>query len=387
MLGFLRPLSKNTLRVGILLMAGVLVSFGDARIRSPYDNLSLDQMLGQMLMVGFRGDHAEQGSKIATDIQKHHLGGVVLYTNDLAKDKSIRNVRTPEQLKKLVQGLHRASQGSPLLVAVDQEGGQVRRLKKKFGFDGSQSAARLGKEDVEINTRNQSRRTADILSRYGINLNLAPVVDLNLNPNNPVIAKHDRSYGVHPSHVARHARAFVQGHRTHNVLTSLKHFPGHGSSHHDSHRGIVDVTDTWKSSELAPFKNLIASQHADTVMVAHLYQRKLDAHLPATLSRSIVHDKLRTEMGYDGVVITDDLQMEAITQSFGETEAAILAVQAGVDILLYANNTTYDDTVLPRIIGSLKSAVLDGRIERSRIEESYGRIMALKSRLRPTFEP
>jgi beta-N-acetylhexosaminidase len=343
---------------------------------------SIDEMLGQMLMVGFRGGaNTDSQMTIFENIKLHHLGGVVLYSNDLARQREIRNVRDPEQLTKLVRKLKSSSLKHPLFVAVDQEGGEVRRLKQSFGLDKSPSAQELGKKDALRETNRQSKKAAGVLSRHGINFNLAPVVDLNINPNNPVIGQHGRSYGRNPGLVFRHARAFIDGHRSHGILTALKHFPGHGSSKDDSHRGIVDVTETWRQQELQPFKRLIRTKKADAIMLAHLYLRELDPRLPATLSPAIVGKMLRKDMGFDGVVMTDDLQMNAITQSFGEAEAAILAVKAGVDILLYANNAVYDDQIAQRILGHLRGALAQGRLTRSRIETSYRRILALKTRL------
>ena len=183
---------------------------------------------------------------------------------------------------------------------------------------------------------------AKTLAAAGINHNLAPVVDINSNPANPVIGALGRSFSADPAVVIAQARAFIEAHHAHDVTTTLKHFPGHGSSQADSHLGLVDVSATWQRDELEPYRVLIGEGIVDTVMTAHVFNTQLDPTYPATLSKATITGILRDELGFDGVVITDDMNMQAITSQYGFEQAAVLAVQAGADLLAYGNNLVYD---------------------------------------------
>src|SRR5439155_1127802 len=228
--------------------------------------------------------------------------------------------------------------GRRLLVAVDAEGGQVMRLGPDAGFTPTLSAGELGESNAFTLTELEARRIARTLRSAGINWNLAPVVDVGYNPANPVIVSAARSFSANPRLVAAHARAFVQGMHTEGVLTALKHFPGHGSSYGDSHKGFVDVTATAnREAELIPYRMLLAERLADAVMTAHVFNRALDPEFPATLSRATITELLRGELGFDGPVVTDDLRMGAIEQRWGLGTAAVTALAAGADVLLIAS--------------------------------------------------
>src|SRR5690606_10098573 len=167
---------------------------------------------------------------------------------------------------------------------------------------------------------------AATLAEAGINLNLAPVVDVNVNPDNPVIGQLERSFSGDPDVVTEQAKAFIEAHHEHGVLCTLKHFPGHGSSEADSHLGFVDVTNLWSRQELEPFRNLIDAGLADAIMTAHIFNANWDSEHPATLSRAVITGILREELGYDGVVITDDMQMGAIRDFYGFEAAVVMSV-------------------------------------------------------------
>ena len=222
---------------------------------------------------------------------------------------------------------------------------------------------------------------AKTLAAAGITLNLAPVVDVNANPNNPVIGKLDRSFSPDPAVVARHAQAFIEAHHAQGVLCCPKHFPGHGSSTADSHRGLVDVTDTWTRRELEPYAALIRSGLADCIMTAHVFNAALDPEYPATLSKATIDGILRGELGYDGVVISDDMQMGAIRKHYGFEEAVLKAIEAGVDILAIANNSVFEEDVVARTVEIIRRAVETGRLDAERIDRSYRRIQSLKRSL------
>jgi len=337
-------------------------------------------MLGQMLLVGFRGLAVDDQHPIMADIRERHLGGVVLFSFDGPARSAVRNVQSPQQVRALTAALQAAT-GAPLLIAVDQEGGQVARLAPRHGFPATPSHQQLGELADEAAVAEAAAALAVTLAQAGINLNLAPVVDVNSNPENPIIARYGRSFGADAALVSRLAALFVQAHHQQGVLCCLKHYPGHGSSTADSHHGLVDVSDTWRREELQPYSDLIQAGLADSIMTAHVFNAALDPVYPATLSRSTIDGLLRGELGYDGVVISDDMQMGAIRRYYGYEDAVLAAVDAGVDILAISNNVLYEEDVVSRTVAILRQAVASGRISRARIEQSYGRIQRLKQRL------
>jgi beta-N-acetylhexosaminidase len=341
--------------------------------------VDLDVKIGQMILAGFRNDKLKDKNPIVADIHERYLGGVVLFDYDVASQKYKRNIRSPRQLQELDADLLAASPVSPLLIGVDQEGGRVNRLKPAYGFPASYSEQTLGTlNDLDF-THQCAETTAQTLKWMDINLNLAPVVDLNINPDNPIIGHYERSFSANPNIVTAHSLEVIKAHHEHGVLTTLKHFPGHGSSTGDSHQGFVDVTDTWSEIELEPFRNIIRDGMCDVVMTAHIFNAHLDPAYPATLSEPTITGLLREQLGWDGVVITDDMGMGAITQYYGFETAIERAVKAGADILAYANNSSvFDSTIPARAVAVIRRLVESGAISESRIDQSYRRIMRLK---------
>jgi len=339
--------------------------------------VSLDVKIGQMLIVGFRGLSVNYNSPIVRDIKKYYLGGVILFDYDMVLKSWKRNIRSHTQVKKMVKQLQTASR-IPLFIAIDQEGGQVQRLKRKFGFPNTVSAQHLGKKDDVALTYKHAAKIAETLANLGINFNFAPVVDLNINPNNPVIGKLRRSFSADPRIVTQHALQFIRAHHKHNIITVLKHFPGHGSSTADSHLQWADVSSTWKEKELDPYGNIIISNQADAIMIAHVFNNKLDPNYPATLSKNIVTDLLRGELGYQGVVVSDDMQMKAVAKHYSFKEAILRTIEAGIDIIVIGNNLKYEPNIASRTIGVIKELIREEKISESRIDESYRRIHNLK---------
>jgi len=307
------------------------------------------------------------------------LGNVVLFDWHQAGQASA-NIHSPRQLAELTGQIKTLAPKLPL-IAVDQEGGQVARLNPARGFPATVSAREMGEVNSVSFTHRNASAMAGVLRTAGINLNLAPVVDLNINRRNPVIGALGRSFSHDPAVVTAHALDFIRAHREHGVLCCLKHFPGHGSSSQDSHLGFVDVSDTWSEAELAPYRAIIASGQADAIMTAHVFNRHLDAELPATLSRRTVDGLLRKELGYDGVVISDDMQMGAISQRYGFEAAIELALNAGVDVIAVANNTVHVPGIEARAFQAIKRAVVAGRIPEQVIDTAYRRITRLKLKL------
>ncbi len=339
----------------------------------------LDEKIGQMVLAGFRGLELAEGNPVVADLRRRSLGGVALFDRDLPSGSPVRNIASPAQLNALDTSLSRLA-AEPLLIGIDQEGGQVARLSPEHGFPPSISQQRLGAlDDVEA-TRQAAETTAQTLRAAGINLNLAPVVDLNLNPANPIIGRYERSFSADPDIVTRHALAVIRAHHRYGVLTTLKHFPGHGSSQGDSHLGFVDVTATWRPVELQPFRALIRAGSCDAIMTAHIFNAQLDPDFPATLSRRTVTGLLREQLGFGGVVISDDMGMGAIANNYPFETAVRLAIEAGVDILAYSNNgRVFDPAVPARAVAAIKDLVASGTVDEGRIDQSYRRIMRLKS--------
>ncbi len=362
----------------VLGLAGLL----SGCLNSNDDTPALEVQVGQMLMVGFRGTEITPEDTIWRDIEDRHLGGVILFNRDVPSGFELpRNIVSPEQVTALNSTLQ-SIRPDTLLIAVDQEGGIIRRLTPADGFPDSPSHAELGEQDDLEATRAAAGGIADTLATHGFNINFAPVVDVNTNPDNPVIARWGRSFSAEPEVVTRHARAYIDAHHQRGILTTLKHFPGHGSSSEDSHDGFTDVTHSWDPLELEPYRTLIDEDRVDLVMTAHVYHQGLDHQHPATLSRPILQGLLREDLGHTGVVVSDDMQMGAIVQFYGFEEALELAIHAGNDLLVLANNAdVYDPTLARRAIEHIVARVEAGAISERRIERSWRRIQDLKQRL------
>ncbi len=335
---------------------------------------SLDIMIGQMIMVGFHGKTADADTALFSDIKKGYVGGVILYEKNISASKPWTGV------KNLTFAMQKAA-SIPLWIAIDQEGGRVNRLKTKYGFPPSVTAKYLGSIDNPDSTRFYADLTAATLAGLGINVNFAPVTDLATNATNPIIAGKGRAYSADPLVVARHAGVVVASHRNFHIVTSLKHFPGHGSSTGDTHLGMADVTVVWTPDELIPYRLLIQAGMVDAIMTAHIINGRLDSlELPATLSHAVVQGLLRNELGYDGVVFSDDMHMRAISDHYGLKTAIKRCINAGVDVLLFSNNLAPEDESGARNIHRIiRSLVNDGLVDEDRVRESYQRIVRLKS--------
>ncbi|MGL4519278.1 MAG: glycoside hydrolase family 3 protein [Phocaeicola sp.] len=352
------------------------------------DTLSNDETLrkeiAQMLLVGFQGAEVTPQSPIYRYVKEVGVGGVLLFDIDLCGTKQVgsRNIRSKEQVTQLIKDLQQIS-STPLLVAIDQEGGRVSRLKEAYGFPATVSAAYLGKIDKADTTSYWASATARELEAIGVNLNFAPVVDLNVNPQSPVIGKIERSFSNQVDVVVKNGGIWVDEHRTKGILTSLKHFPGHGSATVDSHHGFTDITDSWSEVELEPFQQLIAADKADIVMTAHVFNKHLDEKYPATLSPKVLQNILREELGFDGVISTDDLYMDAIAQHYTLEEALTHCINAGANLLCMGNNSPegYVENRPQEVVDTILKLVKEGKIAYSKITDSTKRIAKLKAKL------
>lgn len=343
------------------------------------DDVLLKKMIGRMVVVGFEDAVIDEHSAIVKDIQTYDLGGVILFDRFYNDKNRIKNISSPQQLQRLTSQLKRFSQ-KPLFISIDQEGGKVVRLKKRDGFDETPSALALSQTSLE-NAKGAYTQMAQMLQDNGINGNFAPVVDLALNENNKVIVGLERSYGKQSDSVTRYAKTCIDAFNEKGIIGVVKHFPGHGSSLEDSHLGFVDVTHTWSEKELEPYRNLIATQSIDMIMSAHVFNAHLDKTYPATLSYEINTKLLRQKMGYEGVLISDDLQMEAIAKYYTLEETLTLAINSGIDILLFGNQLSYTHT--ETIIETIFAQVKKGAISYERISEANQRIYALHVRKIP----
>jgi beta-N-acetylhexosaminidase len=335
---------------------------------------SLTIKIGQMILVGFSGTTVDE--KVLEEVHDSKVGSIILFEKNIPPQNSF------VALKKIIWTFQQAAPIS-LFVGIDQEGGRVNRLKDKYGFPKSITARAMAKATTLDSVRFYGEATASTLAGLGININFAPVVDLASNPDNPIIAKYGRAFSANEDSVILMAKEFIKEHHKYGVLTSLKHFPGHGSSKDDTHLGIADVTNTWEERELKPYQSLIDSGYADAIMTSHIVNRKLDkAGNPGTLSSDVLTGILRGRLKFNGVIFTDDMQMHAITEHYGLEDAIKLAIQGGVDIMTFSNNIQdSEDRTVDRVHSIIYKLVESGEVKRERIDESYRRIIALKRRL------
>src|SRR3989442_1569124 len=374
--GWSTPSVAASLRPAVLL-AVLLVAGCRSAAPAPERFGALNPRLGELLLVGFHGTTLEDNAALERLVCETRVAGVILFA---------RNIVSAEQTARLTRDLSaraRECTGRALLVAVDAEGGRVMRLGPDAGWTETPSHQDLGQAGDLAQTELEARRIGGMLRAAGINWNLAPVVDVGYNPANPVIVGVGRSFGANPTLVAAQARAYITGMHAAGVLTALKHFPGHGSSVEDWHAGFVDVTDTARPDvELVPYRLLLAEGLVDAVMTAHVYNRHLDAWVPATLSRPTIDGMLRHKLGWRGVVVSDDMRMGAIEQHYGAGDAAVRALRAGVDLILIADDRLPGDrSASAETLKTIRGAVRRGRLPAGRVDEALARVAALRSRL------
>ena len=308
---------------------------------------TLDEMIGSMIMVGFRESELTSQSHILQLIAAGRVGHVILFDRDVTT-KGPRNIINKRQVKSLTSVL-RAAAKHPMLIAIDQEGGLVCRLNPALGFHPLEDAKTMGTKGAEY-TYAQAKATAKELHELGINLDLAPVCDIETNTDDQTsrLGRQLRCFGTDAKTVSAHATAFGQGLLAYGIIPTLKHFPGLGCAGQDTHYVQVDVGVCYKENrDLAPFKQAIDKGWPGLVMVSHEVVPALsNDNLPATLSKTVTTGVLRGQLGFKGVVISDDLDMGAITTRFDRKKSIELAVLAGCDILLFGNNVTWDPKLI-----------------------------------------
>jgi beta-N-acetylhexosaminidase len=354
--------------------------------------LTLKEKIGQMLILGFKGMELKPQDPIVQAILAKRIGGVILFDYNFQTKTYQHNIKDPQQLQRLTQQLQEYAQEAamplPLFISIDYEGGKVNRLKESYGFPKTLSMAEIARGTDEQATQ-YAEQMAKTLKENGIHINFAPLVDVNIDPDNPIIGKLGRSFSEDPEKVVHYAKIFSNVYQTHGIIGAYKHFPGHGSSTGDTHEGFVDVTHTWQPSELEPYRQLLQEEGHNhfMVMTAHVVHQGLDNQgYPASLSAAMTTDLLRKKLNFDGVVVTDDLQMKAITDHYGLEEAVQLAINAGADLLIFGNQLVDSPADPQEIIEIIEQAVMTGKIAESRIDEAYRRILELKNRISYRFD-
>ena len=348
----------------------------------PDDSL-LRREVARMLLVGFTGNTINSPSDAARYVRDLHVGGVILFDLDLTGTRKLgsRNVTSKEQLTQLTSDLQSYAD-EPLIIAADQEGGLVCRLKTQYGFKPTVNALYLGTTDNRDTTMFYAQQIAQELSKCGVTLNLAPVLDVHLD-NNPHLGHYKRCFSTDVDVITRNAAWMIDAHHSQGVLCAAKHFPGQGNATGDSHLELVDVTNQWTPQELEPYKRLIAQNKIDVVMTAHIYNHQLDPDYPATLSSKTIGGVLRDQLGFDGVVVSDDMYMEGILSQHSVPEAFALAINAGVDLLLVGNNidTGFEANRPFQLVDMIVDLVKTGRVPYERIHQSSERIKRLKTKI------
>jgi len=333
-------------------------------IQTKINNMNLEEKIAQMMFVGLNGKSlSEQEAEM---LRTEHVGGVILLGG---------NIQNQEQLLEYVTNIKKASEnsGPPLMRGVDDEGGRVSRIPESIvnfpsnQFIGDQADASLSHEIGEL--------LAQKAKVFGFNVNFAPVLDINNNPQNTVIG--DRSFGSTPEKVSKLGIATMKGIKSEKVIPVVKHFPGHGNTLVDSHKQLPKVDKSMvdiKSEEIVPFRKAI-NEGTEMVMVAHILYSAIDQEYPATLSERVITGLLRDDMGFEGVVITDDMSMGAITQNYGMEEAAVLSIGAGADMFMLTSsgNGNYE-----RVKNALKEAVEKGVITEGSLNASVKRVLKVK---------
>lgn len=361
-------------------MVTLLLASGSVCAELPPDSV-LRRYAAGMLMVGFKGDSVTDDCDAARYVRDLKVGAVVLFDIDVTGEATLgsRNITSKERLARMTAQLQ-AWADYPLLIATDQEGGKVARLKPQYGFLPTVSAEYLGTVDNEDTTRYYAARLSREMREAGVNVNLAPVVDV-LNHNCAAVGHYLRCYSTNPVAIARHAGWFIDESHRQGVLCTLKHFPGHGNAIDDSHYGFVDVTNGWTEAELEPFRILIDAGKVDLIMTAHLFNRNIDDEYPATLSAKTINGLLRSQMGYDGVVVTDDLYMQAIRNQYSIPTALELAINAGVDLICVGNNisTGFEADRPFKLVDMIVNLVKQGRIPWERLQQSHERLLRLRT--------
>lgn len=333
---------------------------------------NLEAKVGQMLIVGFHGQNtkSKQYKTIIKQLKKGQIGGVIIYEF---------NVKSPNDLMDLTRQIKQASNISPF-IAIDQEGGVIQILNKQRGFKDYLSQKETAQKLDNSEAYKMYDDLASTLKAYNINYNYAPCVDVILNDKS-IINYKKRSFSNDYNIVTNYAKIVLDAHYNNSIITSLKHFPGLGSSYGDTHLGFIDASRDWDEKELEPYIALKDINNLQTIMSSHIYVKSLDEKYPASLSNNIIQKILREQIGFNGVITTDDLHMGAIKNNYKFDEIVIRAINAGNDILLFSNYDKPDMKIPLKVQKIVSKAIKQGQIKQERIDEAYNRIINLKNNL------
>jgi len=342
---------------------------------------NVETMISQMIMVGLKGSDKKSISIFLDSLPKYGIGGVILYDEDISSSKvTERNIINSSQLKSFTSNLQ-SHFNIPLLIGIDQEGGNVNRLKKIKKYNNIKSWHEIGKYNDINRTKTFAQNTAKALSEHGININFAPVLDLSINATS-IIAKKGRCFSRNPKQLAEHSKIFIEEHLSNKILAIGKHFPGQGSAIADTHYSMTDSTNEWSINELLPYELLIKEKCLHGIMTSHIYNLNLDSKYPATLSSKILNELLRQKMNFSGIIISDDPQMKAISDHYELKESLSLMINAGIDIFCFGNNLIYNPDIAMTTYRSIKELLDKNKIKYESILRSYQRIMKVKSLLK-----
>ena len=329
---------------------------------------TLDEKIGQMIIVGFKGNSINSSGfkKIEKQIKNKEISGVILFS---------KNIKTKNDLILMIEKLQSLSE-LPVFISIDNEGGQIQRFDF-INFKSAKEISNLSENDA----RKEYSKMADVLKEIGINFNFAPCVDLAINPNS-IIEKKERSYGADTKNVTKYASIMIEEHNKKNIITSIKHFPGHGSASKDTHKGIVDNTNYFDKKELEPYKNLKKYDNLNTVMVSHIFNSDIDENYPASLSEKTIN-LLKNDIGFKGIIVSDDYDMGAIKKNYTLREIVINSINSGIDIMLFSNNIEKNDSSTAKKIHKIiKEEIKKGNIKEENINNSYKKIIELKRKLK-----
>ncbi|NAO99851.1 beta-N-acetylhexosaminidase [Halomonas sp. MG34] len=335
-------------------------------VQDKISSMTIEEKVGQMLMFGFEGTQVNDQTR--NFIQENHIGGVILFERNITDSKQLLN------LNRELKELNADSQDIPLFISVDEEGGVVSRMPPKIV--NLPDSKEIGDHNNTELAYQVGEAIGERVNAFGFNVTMAPVMDVNSNPDNPIIGK--RAFGDNKEIVSKMGIEEMKGIQSKDIIPVIKHFPGHVDTDVDSHLGLPVVHNSLESireMELVPFQNAIDHQ-ADMTMVAHILLPEIDNEYPSSLSKNVVTTMLRGELGFDGVTITDDMTMGAILENYDIGDATVKAVQAGNDIVLVCHG---DENKL-KAVHSLTKAVESGAIKEERIDESVERILHLKEK-------
>ena len=340
---------------------------------------TLDQLVGQLIIAGFRSDKVSNNSNIVRYIKEYNLSGVILYDQDIEKNKlGSRNIKSLAQLKMLTDNLQSISD-NPLFISIDQEGGNVNRLNSSYGFPEFPSWQHIGLLDNDLITKQFAESMSETMTSTGINLNFAPVLDLDYGEKT-YIGKLERAFSGDPKLVIEHSKIFIDTMKNDNIISCGKHFPGQGSAKGDTHNGFIDISESWSVADLLPYTELIESNHLDMIMLSHVFNNKFDPEFPASLSHETITNSLRNDLNFKGVIICDDPSMRAISDNYDFEDMFVLMINSGIDLLCLGNNLNYDPDFIPKAVRAIRSAIEKNRISTERINESIDRIALLKKK-------